>query len=142
MIQKIEGVYKEQFQNATVQGKKYQSENVLELVRVSKASLYFNLHLEFSNAHECNLFGLAKFAKSRQFVYQNDEAEDEHPCVFTIGLSESDVLLDDVRGTCQTFCGGRGSLSNIRMPLSEKRVIKYMDRLKKSKYYKESTSQP
>ncbi|MGZ3691968.1 MAG: hypothetical protein ACXVAX_10720, partial [Pseudobdellovibrio sp.] len=132
MISQIEGVYKERFDNALVSGEEYKSENILEIVRVSKSSIYFKTHLDFYNGHECNLFGKAQFSKVGRFVYQEDQ------CVFTIAVDGKEVVLDD-KGTCKDYCGARGSLGDVHFPLDKKREIKYLARLKKSKDYINST---
>lgn len=130
LITKIEGVYKTQFSNALIDGTKYKSENVLEIVRVSKSSIYFKAHLEYFNGHVCNILGLAKYSTLDKFTYKEDT------CHFLISADSDKINLDDNGGTCKDFCGVRGSLSKIDFPISKKRLIKYMERLKKSEDYK------
>lgn len=132
LIAEIEGVYKEKFSNGLVDGTTYKSENILEIVRVSKSSIYFKVHTEFFNGHECNLNGLAKFSSQNSFVYRMED------CVYLISANEKEILLSDHHGTCKEACGARGSLQEDKFPRSKKKAIGYLNRLKNSSEYKEA----
>src|ERR1700719_1057848 len=66
----LQGVYKRRFANALVDGTAIDSEDILELVPVSPGALYFRVHLEVYNAHECNLWGVARFTRAGRFVFR------------------------------------------------------------------------
>ncbi len=133
LIKKIEGVYKEQFNNALVDGTGYRSENILEIVRVSKSSIYFKTHLDYYNGHTCDLFGLAKYSVLNKFTFKADT------CRLLIDANSNTINLDDHGGTCKEYCGARGSLRKIDFPLKKKRRIKYLARLRNSEDYKNAT---
>src|SRR5262249_10457439 len=94
LIDQIEGVYKKQFANALVDGTKYTSEDILELVRVSPDTLYFRTHLEFYNGHECELYGLARFSEAGLFVFNDPEGpplEEYAPCKLQIEVTDKEI---------------------------------------------------
>jgi hypothetical protein len=62
---RVAGVYKEQFQNAFVNGEKYPSEDVLEVVPVDSDAAYVRMDLEFSNGHSGRIYGIATYARTR-----------------------------------------------------------------------------
>ena len=47
-------------------------------------------------------------------------------------------MLSDEDGSCQAYCGARGSLSEDSFPLSSRRAIRYLPRLKASSEFKEA----
>ena len=59
LIARVEGVYRRRFQNARADGRKYMSENMLEIARVSEDTVYFRTRLEAYNTSTCSLSGLA-----------------------------------------------------------------------------------
>jgi hypothetical protein len=132
LISKIDGVYKKSFKNGLVDGSSYTSEDVLEIVRVSKTSIYFKVRLNFFNGHECNAAGLAKYSALGTLNYQNEK------CRLSLGLKNGSLTIDDHGGTCREYCGARGSLAGTEFPLAKRRPIKYMERLKNSADYKEA----
>ena len=56
-IDALAGVYKRTFESGNIDGGKYQSENILEIVKVSPSAAYVRTHLEFFNGHVCNIWG-------------------------------------------------------------------------------------
>ena len=58
-IDTLAGVYKTQFKNGNIDGGKYDSEDILEIVKVSPTAAYVRTHLEFFNGHVCNIQGVA-----------------------------------------------------------------------------------
>ena len=50
-VDTLAGVYKKTFQNGNISGGKYQSEDILEIVKISPATAYVRTHLEFFNGH-------------------------------------------------------------------------------------------
>src|SRR4030095_822830 len=76
---RVAGVYKEQFQNAFVNGEKYQSEDVLEVVPVDNDAAYVRIDLEFANGHSGRIYGIAAYGRN-SLIYDNGKAGDEH-CV-------------------------------------------------------------
>ncbi len=139
VISMVEGVYKHRFENANIDGKKYTSEDILELVPVTDDTLYFKIHLEFYNGHECNLFGKAQLRKNGNFIFYQKHPYDPDPNKY-IRLqikptAEGIILRDD--GTERNFqCGTRGGYNKTTFSKKERRVIKYMNRIKLSSDYK------
>jgi hypothetical protein len=138
------GVYKIRFQNGTVDGEKYTSENILEVVPVGAASAYFRLHLEFFNGHECALSGVAD-AAGRDLVYHGPPDVDGHPCALTLRHGADGVrLFEAENGACRAqSCGARGGYGYAPQaapdfPITGRRAIRYLPRLLASTEYQEA----
>src|SRR5262245_36685250 len=62
-LAEVAGVYKTQFQNGDIDGDKYQSEDVLEVVPVDDQAAYVRMDLEFFNGHSGRIYGIATYGK-------------------------------------------------------------------------------
>ncbi|MEW6453806.1 MAG: hypothetical protein AB1490_24400 [Pseudomonadota bacterium] len=134
-VDAIAGVYKQQFKNGLVDGSKYDSEDILEIVKVSPTSAYVRAHYEFFNGHECNINGVAK-ADGDVLVYRGDTDSQGKQCLLSVKVSGGKIMLDDKDGVCgRETCGARGMYNGKSFALSKKRAIRYMDKLKKSDEY-------
>lgn len=132
------GRYSKHFQNGMVDGSKYWSDDVVEVVPVDASHAYFRADLQFYNGHSCGISGVAK-AVGGKLVYTEKKADyDGAPlCRLSISTKGNALLLDDGGGSCRMYCGARGTLSGFDfIPLSSKRPITYMARLKGSSEYK------
>lgn len=136
-VNTLAGRYSKHFQNGFVDGSKYWSDDVVEIVPVDATHAYFRAELSFYNGHECSLTGVAK-SVGNKLVYKEKVSEyGDKPCNLTISASGKDLLLDDGEGTCKAYCGARGTFSNFRfIPLASKRAITYMPKLKGSEEYR------
>jgi hypothetical protein len=137
-IKRYEGVYKTRFSNSTVQGEKFESEDILEIASYAEDKVYFRLHLEFYNAHLCGLYGIATYEHGA-FVFRDPSEDLESACVLTIRLGQDNVALEDADGGCRSYyCGARGAFSGESFPSKSRRPIGYMKRLKASHEYSEA----
>jgi hypothetical protein len=137
-VDAIAGVYKKQFKNGLVSGEKYESEDILEIVKVSPTSAYIRAHLEFFNAHQCNINGVAK-ADGNVLVYRGETNSQGKQCLLSVKVAGGKIALDDKDGACAIgTCGARGMYNGTAFELKKKRAIRYMDRLKKSDEYLDS----
>ncbi|GGY77937.1 hypothetical protein GCM10011613_23160 [Cellvibrio zantedeschiae] len=148
-INSIEGVYKRRFENMLYDGsgEKFTSEDVVEIVRYSSDAVYFRAALKFANGHACSIWGIAKYDNG-SYIYKSNEkpiVSEMQPCTLKISsdneyLTLTDTLTEDSSGTCRQHCGARGSLSNYKIAISQKRKIRYMPIILKSVQYSESVS--
>ena len=139
-VTSLAGRYSKHFQNGMVDGSKFWSDDVVEIVPVDAAHAYFRAELAFYNGHSCSIAGVAK-AVGNKLVYREKQASyDGGPtCRLAITTKGKSLLLDDGDGSCQSYCGARGSLSGFDfIPLSSKRPIGYMARLKGSSQFKQA----
>jgi hypothetical protein len=137
-VDAIAGVYKHQFKNGLVSGEKYESEDILEIVKVSPTSVYVRANLEFFNGHQCAINGVAK-ADGDALVYRGETNAQGKQCLLSVKVSGGKIVLDDKDGACATMtCGARGMYNGKSFALSKKRAIRYMDKLKKSDEYLDS----
>jgi hypothetical protein len=140
IISQIEGVYKERFPNALVDGTKYTSENIMEIVPVSSNTFYFKLSLEFYNGHSCEGHGLAHFSKAGTFVYNSPGLfEDDTPCTLQFAINATEIRILDPDNSCdRARCGARGMFHDTVFPRKARRKISYMEIIKNSEEYKEA----
>jgi hypothetical protein len=135
-IDKIAGVYKKQFKNGNISGDKYESEDILEIVKVSPATAYVKTHLEFFNGHVCNISGVADL-EGPALVYRGPDNIEGKPCELSVTAGRGKVTLNDKDGHCAIgTCGNRGMYNGTAFELKRRRTIRYMDILLKSDDYK------
>lgn len=144
----IEGVYKRRFMNAINAGpdrpaERYLAEDVVEIVREDPDHVYLRAHLEFANGHMCGVWGIAQ-REGENFVYRQRQAAlpGEAPCTLQVSVTPGKIVLDDRDAagiaTCRAQCGARGSLSGYTIERKARRPIRYMNRLKESRQYREA----
>jgi hypothetical protein len=147
---RMEGVYKHRFESGMVGGDGEPAtvpvmvEDVVEVVRHAPQQIYFRAALNFFNGHACGIHGIATFDNGA-FVYRSSEFSDsdEPPCTLRIAVRGAELVLDDRttskdEDSCHSYCGTRGTLSDYRIEMKRKRPIRYLERLKASRQYKEA----
>jgi hypothetical protein len=150
LMNRMAGVYKHRFMSGVVVPGKpdepYQAEDVIEIVPVDADHMYVRADLNFYNGHQCQISGMARFESGR-FVYRDPEPplEKHAPCVLKVGIEKDKLTLsdrDDATGesSCWTHCGARGSLS-YDIAMAKRRDIRYIDRLKASRQYKQAVDE-
>ena len=133
-IDDIAGVYKHQFQNGLVDGSKYTSEDILEIVKVSPGEAYIRAHLEFYNGHLCAVAGVAR-SESDALVYRPRD-NGQGKCALALRRKGDRLVFEDPGDACKLdFCGARGVFNGQEFPLSGRRPIRYMSRLLASREY-------
>ena len=139
-VTSLAGRYSKHFQNGMVDGSKFWSDDVVEIVPVDAGHAFFRAELAFYNGHSCSIAGVAKAAGGKLVYSEKQPSYDGGPtCHLTITTKGKSLLLDDGDGSCQSYCGARGSLTGFDLiPLSSKRPISYMARLKGSNEYKQA----
>ena len=146
VIENIEGVYKHRFTNSLVTGEKYQSEDIVEIVRYSSDAIYFRVKLAFYNGHGCGIYGIAKYSEGA-FVYKDSFSSDpKEICTLKVipgqkVLSITDTVDENVQSTCSRYCGARGSLTDYEIEMEKKRKIRYMPIILKSVQYLEAVEE-
>lgn len=141
-LARLAGVYKVGFTNSLVTGETYRSENILEIVETGPGAAYIRTELEFFNGHSCSLWGIGH-VEGAALVYRSKQepyTPGDPPCVLRVFTKGGKVILDD-DGTCQAWCGARGTLSGIDFPLSKRRPIRYMASLKASREYAQAVAE-
>ena len=141
-LARVAGVYKVQFQNGNINGDKYQSEDILEVVPVDEHAAYVRMDLEFFNGHSGSIYGIATYAKN-SLIYDNGEQSDKRCVVEYVWSSDKVVTKADYDKTpgCRTYHGERGSLDRAEFPVKRKQSIRYMQRLKDSPQFKQAIEQ-
>jgi len=140
-IDVLAGVYKKTFQNGNIDGGKYQSEDILEIVKISPTTAYVRTHLEFFNGHVCNIWGVAK-VEGDGLVYHRETNSQGKPCLLSVKVQAGKVTLDDKDGACAIgTCGNRGMYNGTAFELKKRRVIRYMDVLVNSDQYKDAVDE-
>jgi hypothetical protein len=136
-LAQVAGVYKVQFQNGNIDGDKYQSEDILEVVPVDDDAAYVRMDLEFFNGHSGGIYGVATYG-SNSLIYDNGKAGDDRCIVEYIWSSGKVVTRADYDKTpgCFVYHGTRGSLSGAEFLVKKKQTIRYMQRLQNSPQFK------
>jgi hypothetical protein len=134
------GVYKTRFQNGNNFGDRYESENILEIVRLDAESAYVRAHLEFSNGHGCSLYVIAT-VEGDQLVYREPNPPSYRgQCVLSLSRENGEMRFNepDESDCALAHCGARGAFRSQSMPVSSQRRIRYMDRLLASREHAEA----
>jgi hypothetical protein len=100
-LRKIAGVYKTRFPDGFVTGETYQGENILEIVQVSKTTVYFRIHIDAYNGHMCSVSGLAKTEADNLVFRSTTDYADSGPCVLTFGNDGTNITLHDPHSACK-----------------------------------------
>jgi len=138
-LSSVGGVYKAQFQNGNIDGDKYLSEDILEVVPIDDHAAYVRMTLEFFNGHSGGIYGIAIYGKD-SLMYDNGKDGDQRCSVEYIWSSEKVVTKADYDKTpgCSFYHGARGSLDSAEFLVKRKQTIRYMQRLKDSREFKEA----
>jgi hypothetical protein len=137
-IDTLAGVYKKTFQNGNIDGGKYQSEDILEIVKVSPTAAYVRTHLEFFNGHICDIWGIAN-VEGEALVYHGQTNSQGKQCLLSVKVQAGKVMLDDKDGACAIgTCGNRGMYNGTAFELKKRRAIRYMSVLVNSDQYKDA----
>jgi hypothetical protein len=136
-LAEVAGVYKVQFQNGDVNGDKYQSEDILEVVPVDDHAAYVRMDLEFFNGHSGRIYGIATYGKN-SLIYDNGQKGEDRCVIEYFWSSDKVVTKTDYNKMpgCRSYHGARGSLDRVEFLVKRKRTIRYMQRLKDSPQFK------
>lgn len=140
-IRKIEGVYKYRFVNGYVDGKKCESEDIIEIVGYQPDSIYFRVELNFANYHSCGIYGIAKFSEGYFLYKEKHGLITGNTCAIKISSDAKNLKITDMvdknsESTCHYYCGARGSLSHYDIDIKKKRKIRYLPIILKSNQYR------
>jgi hypothetical protein len=132
---RVAGVYIEGFMNGNVEGGKYWSDNVLEIVKLSPSTAYFRTYLAFFNGHQCAIWGVAE-VMGQSLVYRNPETQ----CELYLNVGDGKITFDDKDGHCRIgTCGNRGMYGSDTFKesfkLTSRRPIRYLPTLLASQQY-------
>ena len=140
LIDDVAGVYRHSFENGDVDGTKYRSENVLEIVKIRPDQAYIRAHLEFYNGHRCSVYGIAKL-EGEALTYRT-RSYNNSVCVLTLRRRGDRLVFGDNGSACRDkFCGMRGAFEGEGFLLSSRRPIRYMKRLLASREYAEAVAE-
>ncbi|WP_158923038.1 hypothetical protein [Acidisphaera sp. S103] len=136
LTEALSGRYSKHFVNGMVDGERYDSDDVVEIVPVAEDAAYIRASLQFANGHACDISGVAE-AEKNQLVYREPVSQslNGQQCVLRLSRVGSKLQLDDGAGSChEMHCGMRGTLT-WALPFESQRPIRYMARLKASSDY-------
>jgi len=133
-IDRLAGLYTYGFMNGNIEGHKYWSDDVLEIVKLSPNTAYINIRLEFFNGHQCSLSGVAE-AAGPSLVY----SDPKNQCELHLDVADGKITFEDKDGHCRDqSCGMRGMYTGEKFKLSSRRPITYMPKLLASFQYLEA----
>jgi hypothetical protein len=142
LIQRTAGVYKRRFKNGLVDGSAFTSEDILEIVPYREDAVYFRTHLEFFNGHLCSFSGIARYQDDK-LVFEDLDPKHYYAkgrrCRLELRPDSRGLEFNDVDDVCRTWaCGARGGFRGARFDYSLRRKIRYLERLKRSRQYREA----
>jgi hypothetical protein len=133
-LEGLEGLYRYKFQNGLMNGKKYESENRLALLKVTYASAYFSTHLEWANGHTCDLSGIADLDATGALIYRKPSIEGQ-TCLFSIKTTRNGLVFGDEGGACRLVsCGVRGRLAGVEFRFKDRGQLNG-DEIRKSREF-------
>jgi hypothetical protein len=139
--QDLAGRYYDQFKDALVTGDKYTGEDIVEIAPIQPGAAFVRIHLDYYNGHSCDLSGVAQ-SQAGALVYRDPTPQyDGGTCIHRLRRNGRSLSIDDNGGTCSGYCGARGSLTNVTVPFSSKRPIRYLTRLKASEEYRDALAE-
>lgn len=137
----LAGVYKHLQTPSTEEGRTFRNEDILEIVPYGKARdrAYFRLYMRFAKGHLCDATGIAKTTRDGlEYAAEVNGIA----CSMTIAFSPKGLeIRDDGDGCRAAFCGARGFL-NWTSPImrSDRRPIRYLDRIRESSMYEDAVA--
>ena len=137
VVDALAGRYARHFQNGLVDGSKYWSDDVVEIVPVAPEAAYVRASLQFFNGDSCDVSGVAR-AEGDALVYRQSATPlgGGEKCVLRVSHAGADLKLEDVDGFCRAqFCGARGML-DWSVPFRSRKPIGYLARLKGSEEFR------
>jgi len=141
IARRVQNSVRPEFYNAsgTHEWEQYKAEDVLEIFDVSKREAYIRLHLEFDNAHACNIWGVASFANDTLTYHTDRLGNVPVDCTLSLKMDYGKLRVSDLGEQCRKYtCGARGAYSNAVFDISTKRKIRYSTRIKNSRQYQEA----
>ncbi|ATC32448.1 hypothetical protein CA606_08855 [Caulobacter vibrioides] len=130
------GVYKQRF-NVTGPAPGV-VEDVLEIVPVGPNRAYVRADLSFSSANSCKFYGVATLEGDRLRYRGPVDGHQGERCTLTLergrdAKGNPTIVLRDEGSRCEAAtCSKRGSYDTQSFPVSARRTIRYMPRLKAS----------
>lgn len=134
------GRYSWHFVNALVSGEKYVSDDVVEIVRVDADHAYVRFALNFYNGHTCGLAGVANVEGGKLIYREPADRSDVDRCTLVIQRTGANLTWHD-GGSCKSYCGARGSFLDGNLAWSSRRPIRYLERLKTSRAYRDALTE-
>jgi hypothetical protein len=125
----LAGRYSYSFDNGDVDGDHYRSTDELEIVARDRTHAVFDINLNFFNGHECALNGEAVLEEDvLVFREAQPAAPGEPACVLRLWRDGTRIRWTDGEGSCQAYCGARGSFRSGHMAWSSRRPISRAER--------------
>ena len=120
-------------------GEKYLSEDVLEVVPIDDHAAYVRMDLEFPNGHSGMIFGVATY-RMNSLLYDNGKSGNERCVIEYVWSADAINTRADYKTTpgCNYYHGTRGTLDGVSFSMTKRQEIRYMQRLKDSKEFKEA----
>ncbi len=130
-LDRLAGLYTHGFINRRIDGTKYWSDDVLEVVKLSPSTAYIRAHLQFFNGHQCGISGVAE-VEGPSLIYREPGTE----CELGLTIGGGKITFNDKDGHCrEESCGMRGMYTGQNFKLSTRRAITYMAKLLASFQY-------
>lgn len=110
LAESVVGVYDIAFESHYMNGEKFQTGNILEIVPYKGDSAHFRLVLHFTDGHSYDISGIADAERSA-LVYRHTYVESFSRCVLSIRRAADGIYISEERNDARRMatCGARGS---------------------------------
>ena len=132
---RLEGVYREVHASGDSSGAKYNTTDVLRILRHDANTIYFDIDLNFYNGHSCGIAGFAVQDK-KDFVFRGNAGSQLKACELRINISGKKISFDDLDNNCRITCGARGGYATAEFNLSKRRPFPAASKVRQSEEYK------
>jgi hypothetical protein len=139
----IERSYTETHTVRGVDGRPEAAEDVVEVVQYDATHVFLRIATRFDNGASCGLSGIAA-REDHAFVYRTRVLpSDDRLCTLVVDVGQGTLRITDRQepdgiGTCNAFCGVRGSLSKVALGHQHRLLAEDVARLKHSVEFAEA----
>jgi hypothetical protein len=139
----IERVYTETHTVRGVDGHSEAAEDVVEVVQYDATHVFMRIVTRFDNGASCGLSGIAS-REDNAFVYRTRVLpSDDRLCTLVVDVGPGALRITDRQepdgiGTCNAFCGVRGSLSSVVLGHRHRLLAEDVARLQQSVEFAEA----
>ncbi|MQR99427.1 hypothetical protein [Gluconobacter aidae] len=140
-ISVIGGRYNVHFKNSDIYRNQNYSDDVAEIVPLSPHDAYIRISLWFFNGHKCDISGIAQWDGASLVYKPALQLPLSKSCVLAIRKLGDRLRLDDDETCKPYYCSMRGSFNGMTFPMSSRRPITYLPRLRESREYQAAITQ-
>lgn len=138
ILNKFSGEYRSLVRNTLMDGREYESEDLVRIIPITELAAYIQIHLNFSNGHACHLSGIFEYKSDESFVFHDDSYESV--CFLQAKAHDGKFIFTEKNESCRKACGTKGSLDSLTILSTERDVTADLETVKNTRKYRKSVS--